>query len=163
MAVTPESAVALAALDDPRVEAFGMLVETHNELVTALTKRLGSTDAPIPWLGVLIRLARTPGHRLRMTELAREMTMSTSGLTRLIDRVEAAGHVERERCPEDRRGLWAALTPAGLDVVLAAAPGHLADLDELLASALDPDDLVTLTDLLRRVRDHVRGVPSAAG
>ncbi|WP_436795066.1 MarR family winged helix-turn-helix transcriptional regulator [Actinospongicola halichondriae] len=160
MAVIPESDIALAALDDPRVEAFGMLLETHNELVTALANGASEGSLPVPWLGVLIRLARTPDHRLRMTELARDMTMSTSGLTRLIDRVETAGHVERERCPEDRRGLWAVLTPAGLDVVMAAAPGHLADLDHLIAGALGHDELVTLTDLLRRVRNHVRGVRS---
>ncbi|MDE0802270.1 MAG: MarR family transcriptional regulator [Acidimicrobiales bacterium] len=141
-----------------------MLVETHNELITTLTKRLAQTDAPpVPWLGVLIRLARTPGQRLRMSDLARDMTMSTSGLTRLIDRIEAAGHVTREACPEDRRGLWASLTPAGLDVVLAAAPGHVADLDELLQEALGEDDLETLTDLLRRVRDHIRGMSDSPG
>lgn len=159
MAVTPEPDAALTVLDDPRVEAFGMFVETHNELNTALTKRLNATDAPpIPWLGVLIRLARTPGQRLRMSELARDMTMSTSGLTRLVDRIESAGHVVREACPDDRRGLWAVLTPDGLDVVVTAAPGHLADLDELLSGALTNPQIVELTDLLRRVRDHVRGM-----
>ena len=164
MPVIPEPDAAVAAFDDPRVEAFGMFVETHNELVTTLTRRLAATDAPpVPWLGVLIRLARTPGQRLRMSELARDMTMSTSGLTRLVDRVEAAGHVVREACPEDRRGLWAVLTPEGLDVVMQAAPGHLADLDELLHDALGDDDLVTLTDLLRRVRDHIRGMSDSPG
>lgn len=164
MAVIPEPDAAVAALDDPRVEAFGMFVETHNELVTALTKRLNATDAPpVPWLGVLIRLARTPGQRLRMSELAHEMTMSTSGLTRLIDRVEAAGHVVREACPDDRRGLWAALTPAGLDIVMQVAPGHLADLEDLLGSALARGEVVELTDLLRRVRDHIRGMSDSPG
>ncbi len=152
------------ALNDARVEAFGMFVETHNELITALTRRLAAADTPpIAWLGVLIRLARTPGQRLRMSELARDMTMSTSGLTRLIDRVEAAGHVVREACPDDRRGLWTVLTPTGLDVVTAAAPGHIEDLDELLGQALASDDLVALTDLLRRVRDHIRGMPDSPG
>lgn len=141
-----------------------MFVETHNEVIAALTKRLATTDAPpVPWLGVLIRLARTPGQRLRMSELARDMTMSTSGLTRLIDRIEAAGHVARQACPEDRRGLWATLTPTGLDVVMAAAPGHLTDLDELLHQALGDDDLESLTDLLRRVRDHIRGMSDSPG
>ena len=60
---------------------------------------------PVGWLSVLIRLARSPGERLRMTVLARDMTMSTSGLTRLIDRMEAEGMVAREACAEDRRGL----------------------------------------------------------
>lgn len=155
---------AAALLDDRRVEAFGMLIEAHNEAMTATTKRLAETAAPpVAWLGVLIRLARAPDRRLRMTELARDMTMSTSGLTRLIDRVEAAGHVVRERCPDDRRGLWTVLTPAGLEVVTAVAPLHVADLSELLGDALDDDDLATLIDLLRRVRDHIRGVSDSPG
>ncbi len=164
--MTPASRhdTALDLLDDHRVNAFGMLIEAHNELVAATTKRLALTDAPpVPWLGVLVRLARTPGRRLRMSELARDMTMSTSGLTRLIDRVEAAGHVERERCPEDRRGLWAVLTPAGLDVVAAVTPGHVRDLDELLGAALGAADLTSLTHLLQRVRDHIRGMSDSPG
>ena len=55
------------------------------------------------------------------------------------------------------------LTPDGLDIVMQAAPGHLADLDELLHDALGDDDLVTLTDLLRRVRDHIRGMSDSPG
>lgn len=150
---------ALAVLDDPSVEAFGMLIEAHNELHNAVTTNLQQElSAPIPWLGVLIRLARSPGHRLRMTHLAREMTMSTSGLTRLVDRIEAAGHVRRESCPEDKRGLLAVLTPEGQRVIAAAAPMHVADLERYLAAALSPQELVQLTDLLRTVRDHVRSL-----
>ncbi len=148
-----------ATLDDPHIEALGMLLEAHNEVVTALTHRLDRAgQVPVTWLGVLIRLARSPGERLRMTELARDMTMSTSGLTRLIDRVEAAGHVRREACPEDRRGLLAVLTDDGREVLARVAPSHVEDLRELVGGALGPADVVGLTDLLRRVRDHVRGL-----
>ncbi len=149
----------LAVLDDPCIEAFGMLVEAHNELLNAAAKGLERRiGLPVPWLGVLIRLARSPGQRLRMSELARDMTMSTSGLTRLIDRVEAAGHVRREACPSDRRGLLAVLTDEGREVIVAVAPHHVADLDRYLAGALTDDELRQLTDLLHKVRDHVRAI-----
>lgn len=144
-------------LDDPRIEAFGMLLEAHNELTNAINRGLEeSTGVPVPWYGVLIRLARSPDHRLRMSELARDMTMSNSGLTRLVDRVEAAGHVRREACPSDRRGLHAVLTEEGMRVAAQAAPRHLDDLQETLGRALEPSEMAELTDLLRRVRDHVR-------
>lgn len=160
MSDTDDFDACLRVLDDPGVEAFGMLLEAHNELSNAVGRRLDEDlMVPVPWLGVLVRLARSPGQRLRMTRLAAEMTMSTSGLTRLIDRVEAAGHVRREACPEDRRGLLAVLTPEGRDVVLRAAPTHVADLDHLLAP-LSPDQLAQLTDLLRIVRDHIRSLDS---
>lgn len=151
----------LAVLDDPRIEAFGMLVETHNEVVNAVSRRLDDAhDLPVGWMGVLIRLARSPGEQLRMTKLARDMTISTSGLTRLVDRMEVAGHVRRESCPEDRRGLLAVLTPSGRQVVADAAPAHVADIDRYVADALTDEELRHLTDLLRRVRDHVRGQTS---
>ncbi len=164
MAADPTLDEGLQAFDDPSVDAFGMLIEAHNELVSATTKGLAAYDAPpVPWLGVLIRLTRTPGHRLRMTELARDMTMSTSGLTRLVDRVEAGGHVVRERCPEDRRGYWVVLTPAGSAAVEAIAPTHVEQLGQLIGDAIGDDELRQLTDLLRRVRDHIRGMSDSPG
>lgn len=151
-------------LDDPRVEAYGMLIEAHNELHNAVQRKLDTeVGVPAAWLAVLIRLARSPGSRLRMTVLARDMTMSTSGLTRLIDRMEASGLVRREACPEDRRGLLAALTDEGVAVLTATAPCHVADLAQLLGGVLADGEVTQLTDLLRRVRDHVRNVGPPPG
>lgn len=148
----------IARLADRRIELFGMVLEVHNELLNATQRGLeASVHLPVPWLGVLIRLARSPGERLRMTELARDMTMSTSGLTRLVDRIEAAGLVRREPCSEDRRGLLAVLTDAGRAVLATAAPCHLADLEHHLDPALSEAEQQQLIDLLRKVRDHVRG------
>lgn len=156
---TPTSE-ALPALHDPRVEAFGMLFEAHNELANAVGRRLeAELDIPIAWLGVLIRLARSPEGRMRMSELARDMTISASGLTRLVDRIERAGHVRRESCPTDRRGFHAVLTTEGAAVIDQATARHLEDLERFLAAPLDGDQLGQLTDLLRTVRDHIRSIP----
>lgn len=144
-------------LDDPNIETFGMLVEAHNEVLHLTQRHLeSSAEVPVAWLGVLLRLARSPGQRLRMSELARDMTMSTSGLTRLIDRIEAAGHVRRESCPEDRRGFHAALTDEGRAVLERAVPCHVADLGRTIGEALAPGDRTELVRLLRQLRDHVR-------
>ena len=62
---------------------------------------------------VLIRLARTPGSELRMSELAAQTSLTPSGLTRSVDRLQEQGLVARRVCPEDRRGAFAVLTPAG--------------------------------------------------
>ncbi len=156
MATKPATDVA-AILDDERIEALGMLIETHSEVLAALQSGLEEQfGVPVPWLGVLIRLARSPDYRLRMSQLANEMTMSTSGLTRLVDRIEQAGHVRREACPEDRRGLHAVLTDEGRAVVARAAPCHIDDIQRHLADALAPGELAQLTNLLRTVRDHIR-------
>ena len=72
-----------------------------------------------------MRLARSPGHRLRMTDLAAQTSLSTSGVTRVVDRMERDGLVRREACPSDRRSSYAVITDAGLTRLEEVLPGHL--------------------------------------
>jgi DNA-binding MarR family transcriptional regulator len=91
-----------------------------------------------------------------MTQLAHEMSMTTSGLTRLVDRMESVGLVERRPCPGDGRGLLAGLTPAGKRRLARVVPAHLDQIEHRFTRHLSADELETLTALLRRVRDGVR-------
>ena len=142
--------------DDERLTAAGLLFEAHAGLSAALGRRLTEeTDLPVQWFEVLLRLARSPGHRLRMCDLAAQVALSPSGLTRAIDRLEEAELVVREQCPEDRRVAYAALTPAGLARIEAAVPVHLEHLDEYFVGVLTPEELEQLTAAMRKVRDHV--------
>src|SRR4051812_41232846 len=126
--------------DDPRITAFGMLMEAHAAVLTQVGHEFeDAAGMPILWCELLLRLARTPGHRLRMAELAKQVGLSTSGLTRLMDRVENAGYVRREACPSDRRGAEAVLTDEGADVLRKAVPAHLESLDRHVAGALGDD------------------------
>lgn len=144
--------------DDPRITAYGMLLEAHAAVTNAVGRELERTSGmPTVWFEVLIRLLRTPEGRLRMSELAQQVQLSTSGLTRLVDRLEARGYVCREACPGDRRGLNAALTDEGRAALEAALPAHLESLDRYVVQPLG-GDLTTLTDLLRSLRDNA-GTP----
>ncbi|MER3452180.1 MAG: hypothetical protein C4344_00280, partial [Acidimicrobiia bacterium] len=79
-------------VDDERITPFGMLLEAHGALSAALAHEPESEcGIPASWYGVLVRLARSPGGRLRMSELAAGVSLTTSGTTRLVDRIEAAG------------------------------------------------------------------------
>ncbi|HEX8916067.1 MAG TPA: MarR family transcriptional regulator [Humisphaera sp.] len=69
------------------------------------------------WYGVLLALSRSPCGRLRLSDLADRVLFSRSGLTRLVDRIEADGLICRQRCPEDRRGQYAALTDKGREAM----------------------------------------------
>jgi DNA-binding MarR family transcriptional regulator len=104
---------------------------------------------------VLIRLARSPGSELRMSELAAQTTLTPSGLTRSVDRLQDQGLVMRRVCPEDRRGAFAVLTPAGRELMDRAIPEHVAHIDEILSSLFAPEEEATLARLLRRLRDHL--------
>jgi MarR family transcriptional regulator, 2-MHQ and catechol-resistance regulon repressor len=150
--------VAVPGSDDPRITAFGLLHEAHRAVMTAVSADLaGATDVPTAEFEVLIRLSRSPGQRLRLTELAHQVRLSTSGLSRLVDRVEAAGLVRREACPSDRRGSFAVLTEKGEAALEQALPPHLASLERHVVAPLGPEELATLEGLLRRLRDAAEG------
>lgn len=157
----PDAAALDDDLDDDRLTMLGLFLEAHAALTRELERRM-ERDAGISvqWFEVLVRLARTPGGRLRMSDLSAQTTLTPSGLTRAIDRLEEAGLVRRELCPSDRRGSFAALTAKGRRRIDAAVPIHLRHLDELLGGALTPADEAVLADLLRRLRDTVN--PGAA-
>ena len=154
--VNPDS-----VLQDERLTTVGLLAETwagvHATLERLLRQECGLSTQ---WFEVLLRLARSPGQRLRMCDLAAQVSMSPSGLTRAVDRLEAEGLVRREQCPGDRRVAWAQLTDTGLARVEEAVPVHLRHLQDHFFSPLDRADVVELTRVLRTLRDHVN--PTAA-
>ena len=146
--------MAVLGSDDPRITAFGLLLEAHSAVLGAVATDLARTShLPAPEFEVLLRLSRSPGQRLRLTELANQVRLSTSGMSRLVDRVEAAGLVRREACPSDRRGAFAVLTEAGEAALSDALPSHLESLERNVVAPLGPEDLATLQGLLRRLRD----------
>jgi MarR family transcriptional regulator, 2-MHQ and catechol-resistance regulon repressor len=146
---------------DARLTTLGLLFETQEGLADALAPRVEAEAGVAPQLfGILLRLARSPGHALRMSDLAAQVSLSPSGLTRAVDRLERAGLVERASCPTDRRGSLAVLTDEGLRRVDATLPGHVGDIDRLFTGLLTPDELAAFTATLRKLRDHVR--PTAA-
>lgn len=141
--------------DDPRITTFGMLLEAHDALLCHMAELPGhDQQLPMTWFEVLLRLARSDG-QLRMAELATQVRLSTSGLTRLIDRIEAAGLVERRHCTEDRRGSFAVLTPAGRDLLRETLPVHIDAIQRLVVEPLG-GDVASLEDQLRRLRDNAQ-------
>ena len=150
-------------LRDDRLTLVGLLFESATALRSQLDRRLErEVEQPLQSFELLLRLARSPGHHLRMSDLAAQTSLTPSGLTRAVDRLERAGLVERVPCPSDRRGAYAALTPTGLDRIRGAVEPHLGHVEQYLTSALDPDEQALLTDLLRKVRDHVNPAAAAA-
>lgn len=148
--------------DDPRITTVGLLHEAQAVVGRALAGSLEREGLSPQWFEVLLRLGRTPGNRLRMADLAAMMTSITpSGLTRLVDRMEGAGLVAREQCAEDRRGSFAVLTDLGSRRLADVIPSHLVDIDRVLGSALEPHEQEQLVGLLRKLRDaHCPGPPA---
>jgi MarR family 2-MHQ and catechol resistance regulon transcriptional repressor len=144
-------------LADERLTTVGLFIEAHAGLTRELERHLErDSGLPVQWFEVLLRLARTPGGQLRMTDLAAQTILTPSGLTRVVDKLEDAGLVRRQSCPSDRRGSNATLTPKGRRRIEAAVPAHLGHINELLGSALEPGDLML------RLRDALNPGAAAA-
>jgi DNA-binding MarR family transcriptional regulator len=145
--------------DPERLAAWRLLLEAHAAVVERLGRELESEcGLPLTWYDVLLQLSTAPEGRLRMGDLAQAVLLSRSGLTRLVDRMEAAGMVCREAHPSDGRGANAVLMPAGRAALRRAAPVHLRGIEDHFARHLSDADAAALRDVLSRVvtaeRDH---------
>lgn len=100
---------------------------------------------------ILAFLSEAPDGRLRMSEVADRALLSRSRLTHLVDGLEAAKLVAREKCPSDRRGTFAAITKTGLRKIADAAPTHVEGVRRYLIDSLRPTTQRAMTADL----DHV--------
>lgn len=141
---------------DPRLTAMGLLAETYAGLQAKFVPALAAAGLSMTDFDVLLRLARSAGQRLRMTDLAAQAALSTSGITRVVDRLEQRGLVVRESCASDRRGAFAVLTAAGRDLTGGVLAQHIGDIDRWFTGLLTGDQLTALLSALRVVRDEVR-------
>jgi DNA-binding MarR family transcriptional regulator len=140
-------------VDDDRITVVGLLAEANAALGCHFERELAGVGVPLSWFEVLVRLGRTPGGRLRMSDLAHAITLTTSGTTRLVDRIEAAGLIERQSCATDRRVAYAALTDAGRKILKKAAPVHVESIQRHVIETLSADEVRELERLLRKLRD----------
>jgi len=100
---------------------------------------------------VLVQLYFAEDHRLRRIDLARQVLLTASGITRLLDGLERAGWVAKHRCESDARVAYAVLTKPGLEKFEQARDTHLADIHELFGSRFTPEEREVLGDLLGRL------------
>jgi DNA-binding MarR family transcriptional regulator len=141
-------------LEHPLLTTGGLFAEAYAGMTQAHERRLeAESGLSMQWFDVLVRLVRSPGQRLRMTDLAAQTTLTASGLTRAVDRLVACGLVERQACPTDRRSTYAVLTPEGEQRIKKALPVHVAHLEEVFHATFSAKELEALTTLLRKLRD----------
>jgi DNA-binding MarR family transcriptional regulator len=127
-------------------------VETHAAIVRRLDENLSAQSGlTLSSYEVLVELVRAPGNRLRMAELAERLLFTRSGVTRLVDRLERDGLVERSECPHDGRGVYAILTEKGFNTFEVAAVPHVDGLRRLFFDRLDDGKGDRLGDLLLRL------------
>ena len=137
---------------NPGIETWRTFLQAHATVVRRIEAELESDgQVSLADLDVLLQLSAAKGHRLRMSELAETVLLSRSGMTRRIDRLEAAGLVQRHECAADRRGAFAGITDAGMERLRRARPTHARGVEEHFISRLTADDLQEIRDALTKL------------
>lgn len=139
-------------LTDPTVRAWARLLKAQKLLLEGVQQALAEAELPpLEWYDVLIELKTAPEQRLRLFDLGERMLLSRSNLTRLIDRLEKEGLVLRDNCAEDRRGLYAVLTPAGLALQKRMWPAYQQAIQQLFGQHFSTDEANTMASWLERL------------
>jgi DNA-binding MarR family transcriptional regulator len=137
---------------DAQLDSWRAFLRSHAHVTRQLERELlAEHGMGLAEYDVLVQLAAAPDRQLRMSELADRLLLSRSGATRLIDRLEAAGQVERVSCESDRRGQWATLTTTGVERLRAAWPTHLRGIREHFLSRIPAGERRDLRRSLERL------------
>jgi len=145
-------------LTSEELHTWRTFLRSHATVTRRLEAELvAEHDLPLASYDVLVQLSEAPDRRLRMVELADAVLLSRSGLTRLVDRMEAEGYVRREPSPDDARGIFAVMTDKGFTTLRAASRTHLAGVSEHVIDRLTPSELAGLgVACLKLLSENVR-------
>jgi DNA-binding MarR family transcriptional regulator len=134
------------------LDAWARLLQAHATTTRSLSgSLLAEHGLTLNAYEALLRLARADDGRMRRVDLAEQLTLTASGVTRLLDGLEAAGYVERASCATDRRVVYAVITDAGRDKLEAASESHLEQVRTLFDGRFDRAELEPLAELLSRL------------
>lgn len=145
------------SLETAKGSVWALFLTAHAVLVEEIETRLAREALPpLGWYDVMWALERAPEQRLRMNELAHQVVLSRSNLTRLIDRLEQAGLVQRQRSEDDRRGAFAVLTAQGKAMRKRMWPVYQASIRDLFEEVISESEAAAMGKALRRLLDRAR-------
>ena len=144
----------------PNLETFAEFLKAHAIVVRQLNQELVNEHGlTINDYEVLLRLSRADDRMMRRVDLAEQVLLSPSGITRLLEGLERAGYVEKKACKSDARVSYAHLTDAGYEKLRECSRTHVAGIQRLFLDHFDADEQERLTELFARVSG---GLDSAA-
>lgn len=142
---------------DERLATTAALLETQtavNDALSELAVRPAGLD--IATADLLVRLSKSADCGIRGVDIGEQCLMTATRVSRLVDRAQAAGYVERQPDPSDRRAQHVVLTPKGREAARAYAPLLSEVIDELVFETLDASERATLIELLARIRGRAQ-------
>jgi len=127
----------MAKIDDDALGAWRAFLTAHAHVTRRISRDLADAGLPdLSWYDLLWALYRQPDRHLRVNELAREVVLSPTAMSRFVDRVEGAGYVRREPDPTDRRALHVAITDDGVALLRRMWPVYERGIERHFAAYL---------------------------
>lgn len=142
-------------LSEAEQHSWRNYILTAHDLEMALEADIAPHGLTMGDYEVLVWLSEADDNRMRMCDLAQSLQLSPSGLTRRLDGMVKNGWVERASCANDRRVMYAHLTPVGRAKMEAAAPTHVASVRRHVLEPLGAEGLAQVGELFGRIRDHL--------
>jgi DNA-binding MarR family transcriptional regulator len=135
-----------------QLESWVAFLRSHAAIIRELSAQLQREhDLTLNDYEVLLHLSHAEGSRMRRVDLAQQVLLTASGITRLLEGLERSGYVCKDTCASDARVSYAKLTDAGREKLREASTTHLRGVDELFLSRYSGSELATLAELLGRL------------
>lgn len=135
-----------------KIETWQLFQRLQTRLIEAMEKEfLQAGLIPYRSYDVLVALLHAPQHQLRLSQLAEQVLLSRSGLTRMVDRLESEGYIQRSKSSQDGRGIYASLTEAGHRALQKAWPTYKTQVEKLFADPLSECERQTMRALCNRL------------
>ncbi|MBV9050684.1 MAG: MarR family transcriptional regulator [Solirubrobacterales bacterium] len=154
----------MSAPSDEVLAAWRSFLTAHALITRRISQELTAEDLPdLGWYDVLWALYRQPKRRLRINELAREVVLSPTAMSRFVDRLEQAGVVRREAVPSDRRAFHIVITEEGIALLRRMWPTYAAGIGRYFAPCVE-DNVAVARSMFERIAAAARsdGHASAA-
>ena len=142
-------------------ETYGLLRSTFSQIHDLLAREMeDETGLPFDRYSILLMLAQADREELRPSDLADVLPITPSGVTRLIDRLERDGFVERRACAADGRGTVVALTAHGEEVFRRAGRVHLRGINQRIGANLNSEEMAELRRIMTRLATGIGTTPA---
>jgi DNA-binding MarR family transcriptional regulator len=145
--------MAVATIPVPlQLESWVSFLRAHAAITRELSAQLQREhDLTLNDYEVLLHLSHAEGGMMRRVDLAQQVVLTASGITRLLEGLERSGYVVKETCASDARVSYAKITDDGREKLRVAGVTHLRGIDELFVGRYSGSELATLAELLARL------------
>ena len=146
-------------MDSDALDAWRGFLTAHAQLTRRISRELNDAGLPdLSWYDLLWALYRQPNRALRVNQLAREVVLSPTAMSRFVDRVEREGYVERDPDPDDRRALQIVITDKGIELLQKMWPIYRSGIEQHFAAHLGPSP-ASLTRTFRAMAESATRPP----